>query len=46
MGTQRRAEKIVVDLDPGFSVAGDALFKADAGDHGYDNYFASMNVCD
>ncbi|XP_050711522.1 venom phosphodiesterase 2-like [Eriocheir sinensis] len=44
MGTQRRVEDIVVDLDPGYSVGGDASFKADAGDHGYDNYFAVMNA--
>ncbi|XP_045128469.1 venom phosphodiesterase 2-like [Portunus trituberculatus] len=44
MGSQRRVEDIVVDLDPGFSVGGDASFMADAGDHGYDNYFAVMNA--
>ncbi|XP_068207245.1 venom phosphodiesterase-like isoform X2 [Palaemon carinicauda] len=44
MGTQRRVEDIVVDLDPGFTVAGNSLFEADAGDHGYDNFFSVMNA--
>ncbi|XP_071537330.1 venom phosphodiesterase 2-like [Panulirus ornatus] len=44
MGNQRRVEDIVVDLDVGYTVAGDATFRADAGDHGYDNFFASMNA--
>lgn len=44
MGTQRRVEDIVVDLDAGYSVGGDDSFQADTGEHGYDNYFPVMNV--
>ncbi|XP_064081999.1 venom phosphodiesterase-like [Macrobrachium nipponense] len=44
MGAQRRVEDIVVDLDAGFTVAGDSTFLADAGDHGYDNFFSVMNA--
>ncbi|KAG7178039.1 Venom phosphodiesterase 2-like 1 [Homarus americanus] len=44
MGTQSRVEDIVLDLDPGFTIAGDASYKADAGEHGYDNYFPVMNA--
>ncbi|XP_042225372.1 venom phosphodiesterase 2-like [Homarus americanus] len=44
VGRQRRIEDIVLDMDAGFSVGGDNTYKADAGDHGYDNYFSSMNA--
>lgn len=44
MGRQRRVESVVVDIDPGYSVGTDPHFQADLGDHGYDNYFPTMNV--
>lgn len=44
MGRQRRVESVVVDTDPGYSVGTDPDFKSDLGDHGYDNYFPTMNV--
>ncbi|XP_066960848.1 venom phosphodiesterase-like [Macrobrachium rosenbergii] len=44
IGSQRRVEDIVVDVDPGYSVGGDASFRADAGEHGYDNFFPVMNA--
>ncbi|XP_045625811.1 venom phosphodiesterase [Procambarus clarkii] len=44
VGQQRRVEDIVFDLDDGFQVAKDNKYIADAGDHGYDNYFSSMNA--
>ncbi|XP_069938908.1 venom phosphodiesterase-like isoform X2 [Cherax quadricarinatus] len=44
MGSQRRVEEVVLDLELGFTVAADDSFQADAGDHGYDNYYSDMNA--
>ncbi|XP_076061397.1 venom phosphodiesterase-like [Oratosquilla oratoria] len=44
LNNQRRVESLVLDLNAGYSVGADRTFKADNGDHGYDNYFASMNA--
>ncbi|KAK4288129.1 hypothetical protein Pmani_038829 [Petrolisthes manimaculis] len=41
---QGRIEEVVLDLDAGYSAGADDTFKADAGDHGYDNYFHDMNT--
>ncbi|KAK7066956.1 ectonucleotide pyrophosphatase phosphodiesterase [Halocaridina rubra] len=44
MNNQRSVEDIVLDVDAGYSVGGDSSFKADAGEHGYDNFFSVMNA--
>nr|XP_045625603.1 venom phosphodiesterase 2-like [Procambarus clarkii] len=44
IGQQRRVEDIVFDLDDGFQVAKDNKYTTYGGDHGYDNYFSSMNA--
>ncbi|KAK4327360.1 hypothetical protein Pmani_002188 [Petrolisthes manimaculis] len=43
MGRQRRLEGVVLDVDPGNAV-GSPQYKSDLGDHGYDNYFSTMNA--
>ncbi|XP_045120435.1 venom phosphodiesterase-like isoform X2 [Portunus trituberculatus] len=44
MGAQERVEGVVVEVDPGYTVGGDSTFKADEGEHGYDEHFPSMNA--
>ncbi|XP_050692427.1 venom phosphodiesterase-like isoform X2 [Eriocheir sinensis] len=44
MGGQKRVEEVVVEVDPGYSVGGDATFDPDEGEHGYDGFFPSMNA--
>ncbi|KAK8378339.1 hypothetical protein O3P69_011080 [Scylla paramamosain] len=44
MGAQKRVESVVVEVDPGYTVGGDSTFKADEGEHGYDDHFPSMNA--
>ncbi|KAF2363587.1 DNA/RNA non-specific endonuclease [Trinorchestia longiramus] len=43
-GGQRRIEDIFLDLTKGYQVDVDGTYKADLGDHGYDNYIADMNA--
>nr|XP_045581985.1 venom phosphodiesterase-like isoform X2 [Procambarus clarkii] len=44
MGSQRRVEDVVLDLDAGYTVGADQSYKADEGDHGYDHYLQFMNA--
>ncbi|CAL4072109.1 unnamed protein product, partial [Meganyctiphanes norvegica] len=44
IGNHTRVEPVVLDLDAGWTVGVSDAYKADPGDHGYDNYFAVMNA--